>query len=148
LDAYRIPPIKTIEKLKSFSSIYPKIYPELEKQYTKEVSQFFREYKKSLDEKILLSNVIYNPSNSLIISILRSGVIFFKTEFEAFLDERIHNFTPYNLEFLKQHQFVTEINTEGEKFILLKTDVKFEITIPKYIIWRQKNDNLLPNPCD
>ncbi len=146
LDVYRIPPIRTIEKLKSFSSIYPKIYPELEIQYTKEVSQFFQEYKKSLDEKVLLSNVIYNPSNSLIISILRSGVIFFKAEFEAILDERIHSFTPYNLKFLKQHQFVTEIKTEGEQFILLKTDVKFEITIPKYIILRQKKDILLPNP--
>ncbi|HUY01272.1 MAG TPA: hypothetical protein VMV49_17050 [Candidatus Deferrimicrobium sp.] len=146
LDVYRIPPISTIEKLKSFSSIYPEIYPDLEKQFTREISQFFQDYKKSLYETVLLSSIIFNPKNFSIISKLRSGSIFFKADFEASFDERIHHFITDNLAFLRQHHIITEITTKSELFILLKTDIKFEITIPKYIILGQQKEDKLPEP--
>lgn len=146
LDAYRIPPIRTIERLKSFSSIYPDIYPDLEKRYIKEISKFFQGYKKTIYERVLLAGIIYNPVNYLIITQLRKGGIFLKDDFEASLDKKIQIFAPNNLRYLKTNNIITEIDTDREQFILLKTDIKFEITIPNYVILGQKKIKPLPDP--
>jgi len=144
LDVYRIPPIQTIERLKSFSSIYPDIYPDLEKRYTNEISKFFQEYKKTIYERVLLAGIIFNPINYLIISRLRRRGIFLTADFKALLKEKIHIFASNNLRFLRDNHIITEIEADNEQFILLKTDIKFEITIPKYVILGEKKEEKLP----
>lgn len=146
LDVIRISPINTLEKLKSFGSIYPDIYPDLEKQYISEIRDFFQQYEKSNYETVLLSSIIFNPINYTIISKLRKRGIYMKTDFKKELGGNFYKIASSNLKFLKNHNIITEIKADKEIFILLKTDIEFVKTIPKYIILEKKKSDFLPDP--
>ncbi len=147
LRVYRVPPTITLEKLKLFRSIYPEIYPELESQYLREIRRFFRKYKETIQETVLLSQLIFDPINYLIITRLRRGGIFLREDLENSLNESIRNIaTVNNFRFLREQNIITEILTDNEHFVMLKTDIKFIKTIPKYIISMKKQKEILPEP--
>ncbi|HUY01158.1 MAG TPA: hypothetical protein VMV49_16480 [Candidatus Deferrimicrobium sp.] len=148
LRAYRISPINTLEKLKSFDSIYPEIYPDLLKLYEKEVSRFFRKYKINSHEMAVISRIILNPVNYLIISMFRKVGIYLQTDFEEKLNKNIRQIALFNLELLKEQNIITQIKAYKESFLLLKTDIKFITTIPKFILLGQKEKNILPAPLN
>ena len=146
LRIYRISPSTTLEKLKSFSSVYPEVYPDLLKQYTKELRLFLRKYRTTRQETVLLSSIIFDPINYLIISKLRKVGIYLKADFEEALGEHIYKLAARNLKFLKEQHIITEIKANNELFLLLKSDIRFVKTIPKYIFLGKKRKVPLPEP--
>ena len=95
-------------------------------------------------ETVRLSNILFNPINYLIISKLRKGGIYLKTDFKDLLGETVFNLSAQNLKQLKENNIIAEIKVENEDFILLKTDIKFIKTIPKYLILDKKFEFTLP----
>jgi hypothetical protein len=141
LHVYRISPATTLEKLKSLETIYPNLL----KMYEEEVQRYFRRYKPSIRDEVFLSRIIFDNVNYIIISMLREGGVYLKKDFEEALSHDIREMALANLEFLKENDIIIEIEAHNELFILLKTDVKFVTTIPKYLLSEKKAQRLLPD---
>lgn len=77
---------------------------------------------------------------------LREGGVFLKYDFEEALVAEIRNIALDNIEFLKENDIIIEIKAHNEEFILLKTDLKFVATIPKYLLSEKKESRPLPDP--
>ncbi len=141
LHVYRITPSSTLEKLKSLESIYP----DLLELYETEVQRFFRRYKPTRRDTVFLSRLVFDSVNYVIISMLREGGVFLKADFEEALSEDIRDLALDNIEFLKEQDLITEIEAHNELFILLKTDIKFVSTIPKYLLSEKKDERPIPD---
>jgi len=141
LHVFRISPSATLEKLKSLEYVYP----DLLHLYEEEVQRYFRRYKPSDRDTVFLSRLIFDSVNNIIISMLREGGVFLKYDFEEALSAEIRSIALDNIEFLKENDIIIEIKAHNEEFILLKTDLKFVATIPKYLL-SEKKDRPLPDP--
>ncbi|NVM52377.1 MAG: hypothetical protein HWN66_01655 [Candidatus Helarchaeota archaeon] len=141
LHVFRISPSPTLEKLKSLESIYP----DLLNLYEAEIQRFFRGYKPSHRDSVFLSRLIFDTVNYMIISVLREGGVYLKADFEEVLSEDIRDLALDNLEFLREQNLITEIEAHNELFILLKTDIKFVTTIPKYLLSEKKGERPIPD---
>ena len=142
IHVYRISPSSTLEKLKSLE----RMYPDLLKYYEEEVQRYFRRYKPSDRDTVFLSRLIFDSVNNMIISMLREGGVFLKSDFEEALNADIRSIALDNLEFLKENDILTEIEAHNEHFILLKTDLKFVANIPNYLLSEKKETRPLPDP--
>jgi hypothetical protein len=142
LHVFRISPSATLEKLKSLESIYP----DLLQLYEDEVQRYFRRYKPSDRDTVFLSRLIFDSVNNMIISMLREGGVFLKSDFEEALLAEIRTIALDNMEFLKENDITIEIKANNELFILLKTDMKFVATIPKYLLSEKKEARPLSDP--
>ncbi|TFG04409.1 MAG: hypothetical protein EU536_04695 [Promethearchaeota archaeon] len=141
IQVFRISPSSTLEKLKSLEIIYP----DLLELYEAEVQRFFRRYKPSLRDTVFLSRLIFDSVNYHIISMLREGGAFLKTDFEEAISKDVREIALANMEFLKDQNILAEIDAHNEHFILLKTDIKFMATIPKYLLAEKKDDRVVPD---
>ncbi len=142
LHVYRISPSTTLEKLKSLESIYP----DLLRLYELEIQRFFRRYKPSSRDSVFLAHIIFDTINYMIISMLREGGVFLKADFEEAIKEDVREVALANLTFLVENDIITEIEAHKEVFVLLKTDIKFMTTIPKYLLSEKKEARVLPDP--
>jgi len=142
LHVFRISPSATLEKLKSLEYVYP----DLLKLYEDEVQRYFRRYKPSDRDTVFLSRLIFDSVNNMIISMLREGGVFLKNDFEEALSADFRNIAMDNLEFLKENDIIIEIKAHNEDFVLLKTDLKFVTTIPKYLLSDKKESRPLSDP--
>ncbi|MHA1266023.1 MAG: hypothetical protein ACTSRS_12395 [Candidatus Helarchaeota archaeon] len=138
---YRISPSSTLEKLKSLEAIYP----DLLELYETEVQRYFRRYKPSRRDTVFLARLVFDSVNYHIISMLREGGVYLKADFEEALNEEIRDLAIANTSFLKEQDIITEIEAHNELFILLKTDIKFMTTIPKYLLAEKKDERPLPD---
>ncbi|MHA1651495.1 MAG: hypothetical protein ACTSYB_14995 [Candidatus Helarchaeota archaeon] len=141
ISVYRITPSTTLEKLKSLENLYP----DLLKIYEGEIQRYFRKYKPTRRDTVFLSRIIFDNINYIIISMLREGGVFLKTDFEEALSQEIRDLALANLEFLKEYDIITEIQAHDKVFILLKTDIKFVSSIPKYLLSEKKIQRPLPD---
>ncbi len=141
LSVFRISPSSTLEKLKLLE---PK-YPELFKIYEEEIQRFFRRYKPSIRDTVFLSRIVFDNVNYIIISMLREGGVYLEHDFKEALNPDIREIALANFEFLKEHNIITEIKIDEENFILLKTDIKFVIAVPKYLLSEKKEQRPLPD---
>jgi hypothetical protein len=148
LRVYRITPTNTLEKLRSFGSIYPELYPNLLRQYNRELRIFFRKYKVTHQEMVTLSQIIFDPLNYHIISRLRKAGIYLKDDLEEEFETPISKFLRNKIDYLKEKHIIAEIKANKEVFILLKTDIRFVKTIPKYVLLMKKGKFSLPDPLD
>ncbi|NVM27502.1 MAG: hypothetical protein HWN65_01560 [Candidatus Helarchaeota archaeon] len=142
LHVFRISPSTTLEKLKSLEAIYP----DLLKLYEQEIQRYFRKYKPSPRDTVFLSRLVFDQVNYMVISMLREGGVFLKTDFEEALSEEIRDLALDNLDFLKEQDLITDIEAHNEQFILLKTDIKFVSAIPKYLLSDKKEERALLDP--
>lgn len=142
VNAYRVSPSSTLEKLKSLELMYP----DLLKYYEEEVQRYFRRYKPSDRDTVFLARLTLDSVNNIVISMLREGGVFLKADFEEALNEDIRDIALDNLEFLKENDIVTEIEANNQHFILLKTDLKFVASIPNYLLSDKKETRSLPDP--
>ena len=76
---------------------------------------------------------------------LREGGVFLKNDFEEALSLDIRELALANLEFLNDYDIITQIEAHNESFILLKTDIKFVTSIPKYLLSEKKTQRPLPD---
>jgi len=142
LHGFRITPSATLEKLKSLE----RMYPDLLKNYEEEIQRYFRRYKPSDRDTVFLARLTLDSVNSMIISMLREGGVFLKSDFEEALNADIRAIALDNLEFLKENDILLEIEANNEHFILLKTDLKFVASIPNFLLSDKKEPRSLPDP--
>ncbi|MHA1756274.1 MAG: hypothetical protein ACTSVV_05855 [Promethearchaeota archaeon] len=124
----KIPPINII-KLVQYSQDFPK---NIKSKYISEIKKFKSKLKKKelfdLEKEFQLLTLFLNPKLNKFLNLLKNGPILQKK-----LIKLIKNFDEFK-KLMFNNDLIIEIQNGNEKWIILKSDIKFEIFFPEYLI--------------
>lgn len=96
------------------------------------VKKFFNNYKRSIEDEMILLNLVANSSIYNILSNLRKGPMENSKVANIESQERQIYFQK-NLTRLKTDELIDYFEYNGNSFILLQTDIRFTISFPNYL---------------
>ncbi|MFW9828738.1 MAG: hypothetical protein ACFFEY_14190 [Candidatus Thorarchaeota archaeon] len=129
VNAERIPPDSVIE--------YIDDKPELIELLLPKVQEYFSEYEKktkeeSKEDALLIFQIMADPKKYNVLSELRNGLIS-KDKLPKLVTKKSLESLMENIEFLKKHNVIEELNYNDETYIVLKTDLQITTAFPEWM---------------
>jgi hypothetical protein len=129
VNAERIPPDSVIEYIDETPDLINLILPKVQKYFSNYELKSEEELK---EDSYLLFQIIADPKKYNVLSELRNGLIP-QDKLPQLVSKRNLDTLSKVLEFLKEKDIIEELKYQGERYVILKTNLKITTAFPEYL---------------